>query len=307
MIAIALRFSIGSEGFALPNRADVWSLRLTNVVAGVSVGMALGVAGALLQAILRNPLASPFLLGLTSGAGLGVVVATYITYLATGAILMSGPPVFAVLLGSFGALGLVYLLSQRRGTPEPTSLVLVGVIVSVCCAALTSFIQHLMPDQGMAVYTRWVMGAISAETGTVTLWTVAGATVAGTLWAMTLGDDLDAAALSDDEARSVGVSLGRLRAVSVLIAGLLTAGSVLLAGPIAFVGLIAPHLARRVAGPGHRWGICATALAGGALVVLADSGVAFIRTPSGRMPIGVLTAIIGGPLFIWLLRREREL
>ena len=269
--------------------------------------MALGVAGALLQAILRNPLASPFLLGLTSGAGLGVVIATYIAYLTTGAILLSGPPIGPVLLGSFAALGIVVLLSQRRGSIEPTALVLVGVIVSVVCAAMTTFVQHLMPDQGMAVYTRWVMGAISQGTPMPTLYIVAGATLLGVVWAMTLGNDLDAAALSDDEARSVGVSLGRLRAVCVMLAGVLTAGSVLLAGPIGFVGLIAPHTARKLAGPGHRWGICATSLVGAALVVLADAGVAFLRTPSGRMPIGVLMALIGGPLFIWLLRRERVL
>ncbi|MEM1424605.1 MAG: iron ABC transporter permease [Planctomycetota bacterium] len=307
VLAVALRLAIGESGFALPTRADVWSIRASRALTGVGVGSALGVAGMLLQAMLRNPLASPFLLGLTSGAGLGVVVATYAAFLATGSVALAGPPIGAVLVGSFGALGLVYALSQRRGVPEPTHLVLVGVIVSVVCAALTTFIQQLMPDRGMAVFTRWMMGAISDETYGAQLWLVCALIGACVCWAVTLGDQLDAAALSDDEARSVGVALGRLRALCVLIAGLLTAGSVLLAGPVGFVGLIAPHLARRLAGPGHRWGIVASAMCGASLVVLADAGVAFIRTPAGRMPIGVLTSMVGGVLFLWLLRKERAL
>ena len=307
LLAVALRLAVGESGFSLPDRVDVWSIRSSRALAGVSVGAALGVAGMLLQAILRNPLASPFLLGLTSGAGLGVVVATYAAFITTGSVALSGPPVVAVLIGSFGALALVYALSQRRGVPEPTHLVLVGVIVSVICAALTTFIQQLMPDRGMAGYTRWVMGAISDDTYGAQRYLISASVAACVAWAVTLGSRWDAAAVSDDEARSVGGELGRLRALSVLIAGLLTAASVLLAGPIGFVGLLAPHLARRLAGPGHRWGLVASALCGGALVVLADAGVAFIRTPAGRMPIGVLTSMVGGVLFLWLLRRERVL
>lgn len=305
--AMLLRLAIGPGTFALPARMDFFELRLDRVIAGVSVGASLGVAGALLQAILRNALASPFLLGLTSGAGLGVVVATYATFLTTGSVVMGGTPVVAVLVGSFGAMGLVFLLSWRRGTPDPSTLVLVGVIVSILCAAATTFVQHLMPDTGMAVYTRWVMGSISDDTGRATLYGVAFLTIAGSLWAITLGSDLDGAALSDDEARSVGVALGRLRSISLLIAGVLTAGSVLLAGPIGFVGLIGPHIARRLAGPSHRTVVLASALAGGTLVVLADAGVMLIQTPSGRVPVGAVTALLGGPLFIWLMRRGRAL
>ena len=307
LLAVVLRLTIGEGGFALPTRGDVWSIRASRALTGVGVGSALGVAGMLLQAMLRDPLASPFLLGLTSGAGLGVVIATYVAFLTTGAVALAGPPVGAVLIGSFGALGLVYALSQRRGVPEPTHLVLVGVIVSVICAALTTFVQQLMPDRGMAVFTRWVMGAISDETYGPQLWLICTLIGACVCWAVTLGDQLDAAALSDDEARSVGVALGRLRALCVLIAGLLTAASVLLAGPVGFVGLIAPHLARRLSGPGHGWGIVASAVCGASLVVLAVAGVAFIRTPAGRMPIGVLTSMVGGVLFLWLLRKERTL
>lgn len=307
LASVVLRLLSQKHGLGFPEGADVFALRWERVVAGVSVGAALGIGGALLQAILRNPLASPFLLGLTSGAGLGVVIATYAAFLATGSILLAGAPIAPVLLGAFGALGLVYLLAQRGGTPEPTSLVLVGVIVSVLCAALTTFFQHLLPAQGMAVYTRWVMGSISSDTDGWLLYTVLGATGAGVAWAMSMGRELDAAALTDDEARSVGVALGSLRARCVLLAGCLTAGSVLLAGPLAFVGLIAPHLARRLAGPGHRWGLLATAFAGAALVVFADAGVAIVRTPGGRMPIGVLTALLGGPLFLYLLRKGRAL
>jgi iron complex transport system permease protein len=216
-VAAGLRMLSGDGGVSVPTRADIASIRFDRTVAGASVGAALAVAGALLQAILRNPLASPFILGLTSGAGLGVVIWTYIGYATTGALLLTGPPVAPALVGAFAALGVVYALAQKRGAPEPTALILVGVIISVICAAVTTFVQHLMPDRGMAVYTRWVMGSISDDTGWRTLWAIAAVTVAGGAWATALGRELDAASMSDDEARSVGVSLGRLRAIAVQI------------------------------------------------------------------------------------------
>lgn len=302
--AVVFRLHAGPGGIGRATDPFIIELRWLMVCSAAAVGAALAVSGALLQAILRNPLASPFILGLTSGAGLGIVLATYAGYLATGAIVAMQPPVWAAVVGAFAALGLVFVLSQRRGLIDPVHLVLVGVIVSVICGAATTFIQFLLPDRGMAVYTRWVMGTISENTPWSRVALVGFVTIAGTGIAVLLGRALDSASLNDDEAASVGVRLGLLRLVCFGLAGVLTGLTVSIAGPIGFVGLICPHLVRILAGARHATLMLGSALAGAALLIIADAGVALIRLPAGRMPVGVLTALVGGPLFIFLLRRR---
>lgn len=307
MLAVGARLVVERGGVGLPGGETtgiVLEIRGVRAAAAAVVGAALGAAGALLQATLRNPLASPFVLGLTSGAGLGLVIATWASYEATGAIVQQSASPAAVLIGAFGALGLVYLLGRRGGLIDPARLILVGVIVSVLCGAATMLVQHLLPDRGMAVLTRWVMGTISEETSWALIAVIGGVTAAGVAVGGGLGRSLDAASLGDDEAASVGVRLGPLRSVSLLIAGALTAGTVLIAGPIGFVGLVCPHLVRLAAGPAHGPLVVGSALAGAALLVLADAAVAVIRLPAGELPVGVLTALLGGPVFIVLLRRS---
>lgn len=301
-----VRFLLGSDGIGFTSNPVIMTLRSERIVSALCVGASLGVAGALLQAILRNPLASPFLLGLTSGASLGVTAWTAGTYLLTGSVLGGVLPIAPAMAGAFIALGLVYALSSQRGVPEPTTLILVGVIVTIVCGAITSFLQQLLPDQGLASIMRWGMGALSDDVPLSLRLIVAGATIGGTLWAVRLGPMLDVAALPDDEAQSVGVSLGGLRARAVLIAGVLTAGSVALAGPIGFVGLLGPHIARRLVGGRHAESIIAAAIVGGLLVLTAETVSAGVRLPTGRLPIGVLTAIVGGPFMILLLRRGQR-
>lgn len=302
---IVLRLGVGPDGLEWPRDAMEWELRGTRAASGAAVGAALAVAGVFLQALLRNPLAEPAVLGLTSGAGLGVVVSLYVGYLATGTMLLYRPPAEAALLGALGALGLVGALGQRRGVLEPFSLILTGVIVSLICGAGIVFLQHLLPDQGMAMASRWTFGAISDDVPRS--WIIAVALLAACCVAggVRFGGALDAATLSEDEARSLGVRLGLLRAALYLSSGVLSAGAVLLAGPIGFVGLVCPHAMRLLCGAGHRIVTPGAALMGAGLIVLADVGVRLADVGAGRMPIGVLTAILGGPLFLWLLRRER--
>lgn len=302
--AITLRLLASPDGLALPLDAIEWDLRARRVLSGVAVGASLAVAGVFLQALLRNPLAEPAVLGLTSGAGLGVVVWIYIAYQATGAIVQYHAPIAPALLGSLGALAIVGGLGQRRGLIEPITLILVGVVVSLICGAGILFVQHLMPDRGVAMASRWVMGSLSDDIAMRWIVGVAGLALASTVAGAWLGPSMDAASMSEDEARSVGVRLGALRAALFLLAGALSAGSVLLAGPIGFVGLVCPHLARLLGGAAHRPLVVSSALLGGAVIVLADVGVRMIDLGAGRMPIGVLTALIGGPIFIALLRRE---
>lgn len=301
--ALALRLVVTSGGIEWPTEGDIFYLRAHSAVSAATVGAALAVSGVLLQAMLRNPLASEYVLGLSAGAGLGVVVATYIAFRVTGAIVSDSPPVYAPILGAAGALAFVYLLGRRAGLIDPSTLILVGVVVGIVCSALTTLVQHMLPDQGLAVYTRWLMGSISAETPWIRIWGVAALTTLGTVAATWLGPSFDAAALGDDEAQSVGLNLRRLRAVAFALASALTGATILLAGPIGFLGLVCPHLVRRLAGPRHRALIAGSALCGGAVLLLADAGVTLVTLRSGHMPVGVLTALIGGPIFIILLRR----
>lgn len=303
--AVAFRLLVGGDTLHWPESDQIWALRGQRTLAGLVIGAALAVAGVMLQSLLRNPLASPDLLGLASGAGLGVMISTYIAYRAGHGLAQADGHALPALLGALGALAVVYALGQRRGLIDPVSLILVGVVVAMICSAGTMFIQYLMPDRGAAA-SRWLLGAINDEAGPTQIATVGLATAGAIAVGLWLAPAMDAASLSEDEARSVGVRLSTLRITLFIGSGVLAAGSVLLAGPIGFVGLICPHLVRLMAGPAHRVLIIGAALAGAALIVGADGFVKAVDLGAGRLPIGVLTAIIGGPLFIVLLRQSQR-
>ena len=299
---VALRLLADKGGLSWPGGTEL-EIRLLRLAIGGVVGVALAVSGVMLQTLLRNPLASPDLLGLASGAGLAIVVASYLGASVGATALGPAGREAPALVGSLAALGVVYLLAQRAGMIEPVSLILVGVIVGVICSAATSFVSHLLPDRGFGAM-RWMFGAIDEDASWTRVGAIGVVTLAGTAMAWWLGPPMDAASMGDDEAASVGVALGRLRAALFIASGVLTAGSVVLAGPIGFVGLVCPHVVRLGAGPGHRVLAIGAAMAGAALVIGADALVRTIDLASGRMPIGVLTAMVGGPVFLWLLRRE---
>lgn len=305
--AVAVRLLVGEGGLAWPEASEVLGVRAQRAVAGLIVGGALGLAGVMLQCLLRNPLASPDLLGLASGAGLGVMLAAYAAFLA-GAMVptaIGGGVGAGALIGACAALALIYLLSQRRGLIDPVSLVLVGVVMSLMCGSATVLVQHLMPDRGAAA-SRWLLGALSDDTSWRQLATIGGLVLICLAYGAAAGPAMDAASLGEDEARSVGVNLGWLRAGLFVSSGVLSACAVVLAGPVGFVGLVCPHVARMVGGPAHRWLTVNAALAGAGLVVLADASVKSISLDAGRLPISVVTSLIGGPFFIWLLRQRQR-
>jgi iron complex transport system permease protein len=273
-------------------------------VAGIA-GVALAVAGVLLQALLRNPLASPFILGVSSGSALGVMLATYVAYMSGGAWRLIGGDAVPALLGAVATLAVVYGLGQRRGWLDPLSLVLIGVVVSAICGALIMFLQHLVPQGLRGDLVTWMMGSIDQGVGAGWLMMVVVVTLGGCAVALVMGRAMDAATLGDEEARSVGLSVGPLRVTMFLIAGALTAGAVALAGPIGFVGLIAPHAGRLLLGPRHTLLLVGAAMIGAALLIGADVASQVISAGGGRVPVGVFTALIGGPGFIWLLRSGR--
>lgn len=309
LVAVALRVLIdrhpqGAVSLAWPDPSYA-IFRWTAVAVAAIVGSSLAVSGVMLQALLRNPLASPFIMGISAGAGLGVMVAIYVGHV-TGSAVGYGAHMGPAILGGVVALGVVYGLGQRRGWLDPISLLLVGVIVSTICGALIMFVQHLVPAGLRGDLTTWMMGHIRERVEAATLIGAGALSVVGVAVAMILGRAMDAATLGDDEARSVGLALGPLRIGLFLLASALTAVTVALAGPIGFVGLVAPHAARLILGPKHTVLVLGAALVGVVLVVGSDTARQALDFGGGRMPIGIFTALIGGPAFIWLLRSSRR-
>lgn len=303
---VVVRLLLGVQGFEMPGSADVWALRGTRIGAGVIVGVALAVSGRLLQTLLRNPLASPDLLGVSSGAALAVMVVLFLG--SHGAVLpaASAWQTAPALMGGMSVLLLLYVLSQRSGVLDPLAVVLMGVMISVFAGAVIMLLRHMMPiaaDQ-QAASTRLLVGALSDDTRVVELIPAAVVVLAGTVFSWAAGRSLDVATLQDDEAITLGVRLHRLRLGLFIAAGAMTAVSVVIAGPIGFVGLVCPHAAVLLVGPRHRPSVLASALTGVILVVGADALVRVLRLPTGRLPLGVVTALVGGPVFIAMLLRQ---
>ncbi len=275
--------------------------RLPRVLASALVGSAFAIAGVVFQAFLRNPLASPDTLGVSSGATLGaVVVITF--HLDTAVLGISAVPV-ATFAGAAGALGIVYAMSiaRRRGTSS-TVLLLAGVALSAFLGALNRFIQVIGDYTDTFRSIRWMMG--SMDVGSYTDIVVAMVPIAAACIAIgTLPRELDLVSIGAEAAESRGVDVRRAERVALVSASLLTGSAVSLGGPIPFVGIIVPHIVRLIVGANHRLVLPAAALFGGAFLVICD---VIARTAFGAagMPVGAITAFLGGPFFLWLLFRR---
>ncbi len=315
--AIALRLAIGRDPvagaleLAWPDPV-LRSLRLGAVWSAVVAGASLGLSGLLLQVLLRNPLASPFVLGLSSGAGLGATVAAWaaagvagaggwITVLAT----TGAGQVLPATIGALLTLGIVLALGTRRGMIDPVSMVLAGTVVAAICGAITLLVQYAMPPSSRADAAIWFMGRVPELPDRWVLAVAIAVLVVVSVWAGLSARTFDAASASDDEARSLGVRLSALRLGMYVAAGATAATSVALCGPIAFVGFVAPHIARLLLGARHAPLVLGSAVAGALVLVAADVARQALDLGMGRMPVGVLTALVGGPAFLLVLRSSR--
>jgi iron complex transport system permease protein len=320
-IAAVLRLNVGQPRAALD--ADAWeaitALRTQRAFLAGTVGAALGGAGVLLQYLLRNPLVSPDVMGPSSGASLGVMISIAIwpAGIGFGSLAWQAGP---ALTGAMVAMLLITLLARRRAGLDPGVVIITGVVVSIMCGAGVVFVQHLINATSLSGRSlALLVGAISDETPRGHIVFVACVTALVVGIGCAIGRTLDAMSMSEDEAISVGVPLARTRAIVFVGAGILTSGAVVLAGPVGFVGLIAPHIVRLMLGTGGsprrqdfitrhigRAGtlLIGSCLCGAALLILGDTGVRAIDLGAGRMPIGVITALLGGPLLIALLGRS---
>lgn len=274
----------------------VLSIRLPVALAGIIVGAGLGVSGAMFQAILRNPLADPYILGISAGAALGAAVAQ--------ALLLTSIPVsLSAFIGAIGAMTLVYLLSLSSGGSTPLYLILAGVAISALLGSIMSFVMLMSSALQIRVYSMmlWIMGGIK-ETGWYEL-IFAGATFAVLMvLAIIMAPYLDILSFGDEKASSLGVPVERARLLSMVIASLLAGVAVYLSGIVGFVGLVVPHITRLVVGPSHRRLIIVSSLAGAIFVLLADLIARTVLRPV-VVPVGVITSLIGAPFFLYLLLR----
>jgi iron complex transport system permease protein len=318
LAAVALSVAVGAQRISVaaafagadPDRAILFGLRLPRALVAAVVGCALAGAGTALQALLRNPLAEPFVLGVSGGAALGgsvvLVAATGLARVGAraGEALGSAPPVAAgAIAGAALATVLVFGLGRIAGRLVPEAALLVGIVFNAFVWGVITLMRLLVPPEQASRLTYWLVGAVGYETAATQAWGAAVVAVAiGVLIA--LSAQVNLLTLGDEEAAALGLDVRRARAWIFFAASAATGAAVALAGMVGFVGLIVPHLVRRVIGPDHRLLVPGAALFGAAFLVLADALARLAFVPLGtEPPVGAVTAFLGGPFFLWLLRR----
>jgi len=276
-------------------RTLVVDLRLPRALTAFGVGGLLAVAGVLMQVLLRNPLAEPYILGTSGGAAVAALLAMM---LGLGATIVD----FSAFGGAMAATLLVFAIAQGSGSWTPTRLLLTGVVLAAGFSAATTLLLALSPDQNLRGMLFWLMGDLNyAYTPARSLWLLAVITTAGVLAAR----HLNVLARGDLQAAIVGLPVAGFRLIIFAVTALATAISVTTVGVIGFIGLVVPHLMRIVAGSDHRIVLPASALAGGILLVLADTLARTLLAPR-QLPVGALTAALGVPLFLILMSRSRR-
>lgn len=280
--------------------AVLWAIRLPRVVLGMLVGAGLAISGAAMQGLFRNPLADPGLLGISSGAGLAAASSVVLGFHAFGHYSL---PV-AAFVGSLLATTLIYLLSQERGRVNVTTMLLSGIAINALCGAGTGLMTFLATDEQLRTITFWNLGSLGGATWP-TVASAAPLILAGAVILPFLGRALNALMLGESGAAHLGINVQGVKWAVVGLVALCVGAGVAVAGTIGFVGLVVPHLLRLLTGPNHRTLLPASALLGATLLVLADLISRTIAIPA-EVPIGIITALLGAPFFLYLLRQGRK-
>lgn len=300
-------------GLALPvayepsEAALLWTIRLPRVICGLFVGAGLALSGAVLQGLFRNPLADPTLIGVSSGAALAAV-----SCLVLGETILrqasAGLALFAVPLASFGGgfllVNLVWWLSRHEGRTQISTMLLAGIALNSLCGAGIGVLTFMANDAQLRSITFWSLGSLGGAT-----WPMVGVlavlTVLPALWLARQARALNVLLLGEAEAGHLGVNVEALKQRIILAAALIVGVSVSFVGIIGFVGLVTPHLIRLWLGPDYRRLLPCAALLGAFLLMSSDLAARLVVTPA-ELPIGVVTALLGAPFFLWILRRERR-
>lgn len=289
------------SGEATDQMADsvLWEIRFPRVALACVVGAALGCAGATMQGSFANPLAEPGIVGVSSGAVLGAAAQIVVGFTLFGTWSVTA----AAFVGGLVTIALVYFAARSDGRTEVVALVLTGIAVNALAGAVIGLLTYVSTDEELRSITFWTLGSVAQATWPKVL-AVAPIALVGIVLATAVSRRLDLLALGEQSARHIGVDVERLRVLTLIVVAMLTASAVAVSGIILFVGLVIPHLVRMVAGPGHRTLLPASAIAGAAILVLADLCARTIAAPA-ELPLGVLTSLVGSPFFFWQLRRTR--
>ena len=309
LLTLLVGAGVGSSGLGLADlmrQSDdaavmILRLRLPRLLLAAIAGAALGAAGAVFQAVLRNPLADPYILGVSGGAALAAFAATVLGLPALVPFL----PVrqtFAF-AGAILTVGFIFALSRVGGRLASYPMLLIGVVTNTVYLALILFIETIVELTRLHGLRLWMIGSIPVEAYPV-IASVGAVTLAGIAAITLYGRDLNLISAGEDTARSLGVGVERARALLVVLGSLVTAAVVSVTGPVGFVGLIVPHVARLLFGPDHRLLIPAAALTGSIFLAASDTVARTVMAPT-ELPVGVITALCGGPFFLWLYRRQR--
>lgn len=302
--AITLKHVLGiSAGASWTDTQDmiVWQLRLPRVFGAAAVGAALAAAGVLFQGLLRNPMADPYLLGTSGGAALAATIALFFP-VSVGILGFTLVPV-AAFAGALVAVLLVYQIARIGARTPITTLLLAGFAASSMMASVMSFLM-LMNQNALQRVVLWTMGGISAS-GWDALRVIAPLIGIGLVAAFAMTTDLNAFLLGEEQAAALGIAVERRKFAVLVVGALLTGSAVAISGLVGFVGLIVPHIVRLIVGPDHRLLLPASVISGAIFLVLADLVARLVLAPS-EVPLGVVTALIGAPFFIYLLRQSKR-
>jgi iron complex transport system permease protein len=277
----------------------VWQFRLPRTLLAGLAGAGLALAGALMQAVVRNPLAEPYILGVSAGAGVGAVSVITLGSAAVAGLTLSA----AAFAGALAATALVYLLARQQGVLAPTRMILSGVALGSLLSAVTSYLTLTTEAQNVFSVLFFLLGSVSAATmGQLLVPAVALAVVTG--YALTHTRALNALLIGDESATALGLDVSRFRTRLMLAAALLTGSVVAVSGGIGFVGLVIPHTARILVGAHHRRMLPVAILGGALFLMIADVLARTVAAPT-EIPIGIVTAVAGAPFFLWLIRQGR--
>lgn len=284
----------------------LWDIRVPRLAMGALVGAALAVSGALMQGLFRNPLADPGIVGVGAGAGLGAVLAIVLGgLLPAGIALWLGPHLvpFAAFLGGWGATLALYRLASRDGRVSVATMLLAGIALGALAGAVTGVLVYMADDRQLRDLTFWGMGSLAGAS-----WAKITASLPFILPVLLLSPllarGLNALALGEAQARHLGIDTERLKRITILGVAASAGAAVAIAGGIGFIGIVVPHLLRIATGPDHRFLLPNAALLGAALLVLADIFARTLLAPA-ELPIGIVTALVGAPVFLWILLQRR--
>ncbi|TPW30536.1 iron ABC transporter permease [Martelella alba] len=289
------------------DRLIIFDIRLPRAILGFLVGASLAVCGTTMQGLFRNPLADPGLVGVSAGAGLGAVIMIVLGgSLAAPLYSLMGfyALPFAAFAGGLATTLVLYKVATRHGQTSVATMLLAGIALSALAGAATGFLVYLANDQQLRDLTFWSMGSLAGATW-AKLFAIAPIILTAFAILPFMARGLNAITLGEATAFHMGISVQRLKNTTILAVAAATGASVAVSGGIGFVGIVVPHLLRLVIGPDHRYLLPASALLGGSMLIMADLLARTVAAPA-ELPIGIITAVVGGPFFLWILLRNRS-